>query len=547
MIKSLRAIQSTCFTIFLALFGLLALSSSSPAFADDFTIDFDDQGGQIKFSLNKVQRDQVSFVLNDDRNALLKIELTDVSIPKKYWIRSFKESSDDPDVKGIMVRPKGDLVEIRVRFRRRISLSARSSIKLTDFPNGVMVTFPRDLGKSESSAGGDETQTKTAKPKPSLDPKLKRISSLSSTLADDGEAKSEPGRSRARPSVFDRGTPVAPLPKLEPVREVTSQQSGTPVTSTTQSQTKPGQLGAMATEPKTSTSAVTPTQPVLSPVIPPTPSSDGRLPTIDQATPSLFTNPEPVSAGSQSKQSSSDGWKNQLVEVVGYVLVFLLLLWVASILLRKGKVEWGGQDGGHSIKVLSQKVVNLNPRQRVIVIETMGHTLVIGACDKGGLSHLAHLSTPEGSIARSIGGQPPSFRDDLGDRPASTRSRDVHYADEEGYYGDDRFDLRDDHYHRELDDGPSSPVTYEESTFVGEDAFTVEVPHVENAIDHMSVADSYHSEVRDHDDQFASSRSGTKPVVQEAAGFTLDEEDDDANMKPENLLQLIQKLNGSKG
>jgi hypothetical protein len=114
--------------IFTSLLIWLTALSSAYSQSAPFKIDFSDQEGTLSFSISGVQEDQVKVSLNDDRQSLLKINVSGVQIPKRYWIKSFKACEGDPDVKGIMVRNHEGQVEIRVRFRRRIQESERSSM-----------------------------------------------------------------------------------------------------------------------------------------------------------------------------------------------------------------------------------------------------------------------------------------------------------------------------------------------------------------------------------------------------------------------------------
>jgi flagellar biogenesis protein FliO len=246
---------------------------------------------------------------------------------------------------------------------------------------------------------------------------------------------------------------------------------------------------------------------------------------------------------------------DQLTELIAYALAFVLLLWLASYLFRRSR-ESASDDLGHSIKILSQKVVNLNPRQRLIVVETMGHTLVVGACDRGGLSPIAHLSTPNGPIGSPVPHIMNSTPDLSGFDQMNSDSRNSY----DQYYRDSEYDLRDeDHYQHSSMDAPNPRVDFEESTFVGEDSFTVEVPSVNSVVDDphsldlMANVDSYSgsqypvSSSARSDDARYDTASRASDSDSEASGFSIASEEDDANMKPENLLQLIQKLNGSKG
>lgn len=543
--------------------GLIWLSSLSSAYsqAAPFKIDFSDQDGVLNFTVSGVQEEQLDVSLNDERQSLLKITVSGVKVSKKYWIKSFKACESDPDLKGIMVRNHEGNVEIRVRFRRKIPQSGSSLIQPAG--NGSQVTLisvPRSLGKGLTAPETEDApEEKEAEPKPTLDPKLQRIGALSSSLSEEKEAEPKPAPSQ---SVFDRGTPVAPLPKYEPVRPVASVASP-PIS-------KP-ELSVATVNPSSPSGSSTPE--VLgdqadSPLPPAQPaqdhssvhSSSDRNPTHRDLTgskPKDQVTELSVGQNTPGKSESFDWQKllDQLSEVVAYLLAFILLLWLASYLYKRGR-ESNSSDLGHSIKILSQKVVNLNPRQRLIVIETMGHTIVVGACDRGGLSPIAHLSTPNGPIGSASPNVMSSMQDLSGFDHLQSGGRESYNE----YYRESDYDLRDedDYLHTPRDAGHR--VDFEESTFVGEDSYTVEVPSVsELRNDHhprdvMASADSYNGNqysvgsAQSHlDDMRYEAASRVSESDGESAGFSIDSDEDDANMKPENLLQLIQKLNGSKG
>ena len=99
----------------------------------------------------------------------------------------------------------------------------------------------------------------------------------------------------------------------------------------------------------------------------------------------------------------------------------MVLLWSASFFFKRGK-SIDNEDLGNAITIRSQKVVGLSPRQRIMVVETIGHTFVVGSCERGGLSHIAHLSTPNGPIGGSTFTQSAhqAFNQDNGSRRTIT-------------------------------------------------------------------------------------------------------------------------------
>ena len=243
---------------------------------------------------------------------------------------------------------------------------------------------------------------------------------------------------------------------------------------------------------------------------------------------------------------------DQLSSLATYTVLFLLLLWAASFFFKRGQIS-ESSDGGNAIKVLSQKVVSLSPRQRIMVVESMGHTFVVGACDKGGLSHIAHLSTPNGPVGGTTFPQ-----QQMSDYASSQARLDAlgRFDDQREYYSDRGYPIEEQNFQRVDSSVAEVGVTYDENTFVGEDeAFTSEVlpvNHTHQSIDQMSSSDAYHQSSNplsmEQVDQYASDDlSGSASAEVSAQGFDLGEDEEDVNMKPGDLLQWIQKLNGTKG
>ena len=521
----------------------VATASASPT---PIQIDYEDKDGQLGFSIvgqaGVISRDQLQFSLSDDRKTLLKIEIESASIEKsKYWIKSFSESKSDPDIKGIMVRKdqNKDLIQIRVRYKSRISHNKKNQIKLVEIPNGVKVVAPRSFGNQVVKEEVSLT------PKPSLDPKLSKISSLSSSLADD---QTQPNNNPERPSVFDKGTPTAPLPAVDRLRT-------TGLVNQVPNQLSPHPSGATVTPsiPKPMMADSVSTIALASSGIPAPLPTQSPLKSLDQDKMySLNTPKAPLESknlpqsGSQTDNMNLD----ELSTLASYTVLFLLLLWAASYFFKRGKSLDIGDS--NAIKVISEKVVGISPRQRLMVVETMGHTFVVGACERGGLSQIAHISTPNGPV----GGSLMNFQQ-AHNPGASVSSLDAlgQFARDDQYYRTDSYPLDDTSYQRSESVSVEASVAYEENTFVGEDeAFTAEVPSVQHhqALDPMNQADSYHNSARlEPNELYPADNMGVGSdsvggANSQAEGFDLGEEED-VNMKPGDLLQWIQKLNGTKG
>ena len=516
---------------------------------DQLEIKLKDQAGMLNFELQGVKREQVSLHLKEGKNALLKIVVSRAKISsKKYWIRTFAESRSDADIKGIMVRrlEQDDKVEIRVRYRRAISQRELKRVSVTSSPQGVKVVSSRKLGEG-SNAKSESSQT----PKPTLDPKLDRIRQVSSALNDDTPPKASKAKRDSitkstsvttksvtptsgvkqkssstqpqRPSVFEQGTPSAPLPRTDAVRPVGSPIASNPVTPLPELSSPRG----LDTLPKTSLSSPKLKEGLALTGSSPAPADPAKSDVLDDT------------PGSMVDSLNLD----EMSELIAYILVFILLVWLARFFLKRGKDSARGQMD-NSIKVVSQTVVNLSPRQRVMVVEVKGHTIVVGACDRSGLSHLAHLSTPLGPV-----GAPAAPSGGMGGGlDALSHLSSEPYTDS-GYYHEDQYVRSDSSYSHvpaDLRSDPVQPMGFEESTFVGneeEEVFTVEVPIVAGDVqlehDRMSNVDSYAMGETPRALATPASAQVTTPPV--ALGEASDEE-----VKPENLLQLIQKLNNSK-
>jgi flagellar biogenesis protein FliO len=465
----------------------------------------------------------------------------------------------DPDIKGIMVRQvkKSAQVEIRVRYRSRVSQASKRKVKVLSTAQGIEIKTPR---RFEAATTPSEVRVKTS-PKPSLDPKLNRIKKLSSTLSDDTSNVPSAVRTpstQARPSVFERGAPVAPLPRLDPVRAVQNQMTTPP-----KSQAQLGSQQGLKALPINQgqmpvVSSTTPQKTTISTMVSGAPVQDKTSPSVVKVPPKNPLSME-VLGGTKTGDSSSKmtdmskgstlGFNlDELTNLIALLLVFFLLMWLSRSFLKRGKAL-ATEESDSSIRVISQKVVNLSPRQRIMVVETKGHTIVVGACDRGGLSHIAHLSTPLGPVGTTISSAPDpggSGLDALGQLSGEA------YHVPSGYYADDHYVSRDEGYHQSVmaHEDTGQAVEFEENTFVGdndEDVFTVEMPVVSAELsmerDRMMDADSYSMGETPRSLASATSSQMTTPP-DSLGGFSAEE---DEEVKPENLLQLIQKLNSSKG
>ena len=126
------------------------------------------------------------------------------------------------------------------------------------------------------------------------------------------------------------------------------------------------------------------------------------------------------------------------------------------------------------------------------------------------------------------------------------------FNNQDSYYASHSYPIEDQDYVRHASPSEAN-VTFEESTFVGEDdAFTAEVEPVNNPTNlthSMASSDAYQQgEVNlsmDHLDQYSRQEDLNTSDDNVAAGFEVGN-DEDVNMKPGDLLQWIQKLNGTK-
>ena len=556
-VSRLRSVWKSCA---ITLFLCVGFINSVEAEPNSLKIKFDDRDGLLNFKIEDIEKSQVSISLSDERFTLLKIMVDDASIPKKYWIRGFKESRSDKDIKGIMVRQvkKSSQVEIRVRYRSRISQAQKSEVKVVESDQGVKIITPRQFKSSQG--GKKESVAKKTPPKPSLDPKLTRIKQLSSSLNDDTKKSLNPPTStsptQARPSVFERGAPTAPLPRMDSMRSVQTQMTTPP-----KSQIRPGSQQGLKALPVSQGQKPMPTV-VSSPVgVSASPATSSEKPKMLGSHKAVHTKPDLSLSGDvtpdkrspsdviiQSKETS-DFELDETTELIAYLMVFVLLMWLATVFLKRGK-GLVTDESDTTIRVISQKVVNLNPRQRIMVIETKGHTIVVGACDRGGLSQIAHLSTPLGPVGAATPSSSASTSSSL-DALGQLSGDSYHVSS--GYYpSDERYVSHDEGYHQPVmaHEESGQVVDFEENTFVGdndEDVFTVEMPVVSAEVpmerDRMMDADSYSmGETPRSMAPATASQMSTPP--DSLGGFSADE---DEEVKPENLLQLIQKLNSSKG
>ena len=517
-----------------------------PAFAapKPVKIDFKEQGGMLEFSLlgtqGTISRQDLSFALSDDRRTLLKIELDNAEIDrKKYWIKSFSESKSDADIKGIMVRQdkSTQMVQIRVRYKKRVPLSEKDQIKLVEIPNGLKVIAPRTYKVDPIKNAPSALNTKSDTPKPSLDPKLSKINTLTSSLKD--EPKGLKSRTAQGQSIFDQGKPTAPLPSIEPLRSTGVLSSNKVV-----DQMPIASVETLNTKQTTTVLSKKPTA-LESPIL--TAKSLNQESMSSQDVKDL--SPKAGQSDSIINEPPSAYDLEQLSSLMSYVVLFLVLLWSASFFFKRGK-SLDTEDLGNAITIRSQKVVGLSPRQRIMVVETMGHTFVVGSCERGGLSHIAHLSTPNGPVGGSAFAQ--QSQSDFNQRDSSLDALS-RFNNQDSYYANHSYPIEDQAYGHHANAAEGN-VTFEENTFVGEDeAFTAEIEPVNSSanLSHpMANSDAYQQgEVHlsmDHLDQYSRQEDLNTHEENAVAGFEVGNEED-VNMKPGDLLQWIQKLNGTKG
>ena len=541
--------------LFASLFGarftlssilLIWMSFVLPAFAapKPVKIDFKEQGGMLEFSLigtqGTISRQDLSFALSDDRKTLLKIELANAEIDrKKYWIKSFSESKSDADIKGIMVRQdkSTQMVQIRVRYKKRVPLSEKDQIKLVEVPNGLKVIAPRTYNVDPIKNAPSALNTKSDIPKPSLDPKLSKINTLTSSLKDEPKGL-KPSTTQGQ-SIFDQGKPTAPLPSIEPLRSTGVLSSNKVV-----DQMPIVSVETLNTKPTTTVLSKKPT-PLDSPIL--TAKSLNQESMSSQDVKDL--SPKAGQSDSITNEPPSVYDLEQWSSLMSYVVLFLVLLWSASFFLKRGK-SLDSEDLGNAITIRSQKVVSLSPRQRIMVVETMGHTFVVGSCERGGLSHIAHLSTPNGPVGGSAFAQQPQPDYNQRDSSLDALSR---FNNQDSYYANHSYPIEDQTYGHHANAAEVN-VTFEENTFVGEDeAFTAEIEPLNSSanLSHPMVnSDAYQqSDVHlsmDHLDQYSRQEELNTHEENAVAGFEVGNEED-VNMKPGDLLQWIQKLNGTKG
>jgi flagellar biogenesis protein FliO len=84
-----------------------------------------------------------------------------------------------------------------------------------------------------------------------------------------------------------------------------------------------------------------------------------------------------------------------LMTVAGLFFVVAIFLFAKS----KKAINLKSQ-GDVSIRILAQEVVQYRPLQRILLVEVLDHTLVVGSSDAGGLSLLAQISPKPGTSAQ---------------------------------------------------------------------------------------------------------------------------------------------------
>jgi flagellar biogenesis protein FliO len=459
------------------LLSALTTLSAFSVYADapKLDIEYDEQGNHLHFILTSngeaLQQNQVSISFDDTSSKsgpLLKLEITKAST-KGRWIRTFSQNDKDPDIKGILIKQNGnnkDQVDIRIRFKKRISSKVKSQIKISQLGSKIKIIVPKSVATK-----------RVVTPDP-IDPKVAKMRMITAPLSDDAQplatatTPQKTAVTQQRPmvtgSLLEKANRPTPLPpSVGKMRKVnTPSDPSSSVKKPTSFQTiAPPQNNQPSSKPNHRANS----RPQKASTARTTAFGDPRDSTMKEQLPS-------EKLTDHSPEDDVPSWMLMTVAALFFI--------VAIFLFAKSKRAINLKNQGDvSIRILAQEVVQYRPLQRILLVEVLDHTLVVGSSDAGGLSLLAQISPKPGPSAQEY----PSYDEGYSSFDASHFNEGEYRPSEykaEPHIQPMRHSLDPSverrGYEEEYGYDQRSMQNYDEHTYNEDEPYTVEMPVVQS-------------------------------------------------------------------
>ena len=384
--------------------------------SDVITFDFSTANSTLK-------QNQVKINVNSKTKSrpLLSIEIMGVLASKKWFIEFTK--SQYPDIKGILLKKTDKGGQLRIRYLKAVPDDFSKQIKMKQIDGRLQITVPTKVIAIPSAINPVQ---------PTQAAKIKRVREITSALKEDSGTKTTPvttaknqssnpsavtplDNKTASPSPLETGTHTPPLPPTDKMRRVSKQPS-----MKSNNAISPQVAGSSTRkQPSLTPKATKETLPKLSQKTTPIPNSS----TSNILTPKTNRKTSPSSTTQNNNSNNVFGQGEDPFEDWQYWFVAGLFFLVAFVFLIKGKKQaqmgnmpasnhsilsfaeqhMKGQNNNsdrdysaqNQVHILSEKVVNQDPVQKVIVVEVADQKLLIGSSQQTGLSFLTNLTPIE--------------------------------------------------------------------------------------------------------------------------------------------------------
>jgi hypothetical protein len=543
-------------------------------------VSMQEKGQRLVFDLNsstdRIQQNQIKINLSEDKKnqPLLLIEVANVAVSTKWFVK-FDESKYS-DIKGILLRKKTGGAQLRIRYLKGVAKDFTKQVRIRQTGTQLSVSIP-----TKAISVNPTSSRSTDKP----DPKVQRVREITSALKDEGSKKSSTNiktstrPKKTTPSPLEQSTHSPPLPPTAQMRRV-----GQPTNPTTSQIIQPQVVRPRSSQPsfvpqnnpgttipniKQNNMQERPlSQNQIKPQRPPN--------KMNTKTPKKVSN-SPSKIDSLSTSNPLGGLTEEPFKDWHYWVVAGLFFVVAFIFLAKGKkqsqlssispnsansvlsfaeqhikqqnqnMEYNQQN---QIHVLSEKVINHDPVQKVIVVEVGDQKLLIGSADNAGLSFLTNLTHPVPQVVSQASnevydGSYDEYRNHYPSAKSYPESRPVQPL----------HDARNEYYDEGMQD-------YAENTYVNESgAYTDELSalHPENigmeaAHDHyptrnitQRAQEAFKPESNHYLPANNSGLGDLNPLIEEVQDSSYQSEadpaDDVEDVSADDLLQKIRQLN----
>jgi hypothetical protein len=413
----LHCMRLSCFKITLLVGSLFWLMSASTAHATPkLSVDYREVPNFLFFTLSSdagdIKQSQLTIKLlpptKKDKGSLLLVEVKNI-VGVKRWLKSFKDSTEKDAVKGVMVRAKGSDAQIRIRFDSKRGDQLKKAIKITPSLGKLVVKIPTRITKNVRPR---VATTKTAPP--SMKPNKELTSSLSPRI--------KSATDHLRDSPLPPKNLLVPTPVKSAFNTNKAKSAGNSPTLT------PTGRGGVLTPPTVAPPSRQP--PPVQTRQPPVRNvnSNNRnrqmanrsagKPVQSNSFKRTFSKPQnprkDLKAGSQkdrrtSSIGASTGSNNTVPQtdifegfgdlpwelMLGGLFMLAISLWI-----YKGARKASSDQLEPSIRIIAEKVVNYKPVQRILVVEVLDQTLVVGSSHNAGLSLLGQIPPAQRSGSR---------------------------------------------------------------------------------------------------------------------------------------------------